>query len=266
MHSAFKEYRLDLATQTIYEFIWYEFCDWYIEFSKIRLNSPDYINSDKKAILKSLVKILEKSLRLAHPIMPFITEEIWQYFKSYHLKDKKSIMISEYPKIENIKVSEEIEAIEWVKELVTTIRNIRGELKIKPSLRIGVLLTEGNEEAKQRSGDFEQLITDMARLNSLEWLKNKREAPPSAINILDKMKVLIPLKGLIDPKEEEKRLEKNIYKLLKETKSISSQLENKNFLQNAPRKLVGQQKLRSQEISEELSHLSIQIKEIKKLS
>ena len=266
MHSAFKEYRFDLATQAIYEFTWYEFCDWYIEFSKIRLNSPDYINSDKKAILKSLVKILEKSLRLAHPLMPFITEEIWQHFKSYHLKDKKSIMISEYPKIENIRDSEEIEKIEWVKELVTTIRNIRGELKINPSLRISVLLANGNKEAKQRSDDFVQLITDMARLKSLEWLKNKEEAPPSAINILDKMKVLIPLKGLINPKEEEKRLEKNIHKLLKETESISSQLENKNFLQNAPIELVEQQKLRSNEISEELSHLSIQIKEIKKLS
>ena len=94
---AFEDYRFDLATQTIYEFIWSEFCDWYIEICKIRLSSPNYKVTEKKKILNSLVSTLEKSLRIAHPIMPFITEEIWQQFKPFHKNKKPSIMVAEYP-------------------------------------------------------------------------------------------------------------------------------------------------------------------------
>ena len=265
VNSYFEEFRFDLATQTIYDFIWNEFCDWYIEICKIRLSSPDYQESEKKAILKSLISTLEESLRLAHPIMPFITEEIWQQFKPEHANKSPSIMISKYPTGKAKKASKKMNDIEWVKEIVTSIRNIRGEMKIKPSLKISALLQQGNKTDKQRSKDFEHLIVELAGLNSMRWIDNDEEPPASAINFHKNLKVLIPLEGLIKAVEENKRIEKNIFKLTKESDSLSKQLNNDKFINNAPPELVKNQKERFKEISKELQLLDIQLQEIQKL-
>ena len=265
VNAAFEEYRFDLVTQTIYEFFWNEFCDWYIEICKIRFSSPDYQESEKKAILKSLISTLEESLRLAHPIIPFITEEIWQQFKPEHANKSPSIMISKYPTGKAKKASKKMNDIEWVKEIVTSIRNIRGEMKIKPSLKISALLQQGNKTDKQRSKDFEHLIVELAGLNSMRWIDNDEEPPASAINFHKNLKVLIPLEGLIKAVEENKRIEKNIFKLTKESDSLSKQLNNDKFLNNAPPELVKNQKERFKEISKELQLLDIQLQEIQKL-
>ena len=265
VNSYFEEFRFDLVTQTIYDFIWNEFCDWYIEICKIRFSSPDYQESEKKAILKSLISTLEESLRLAHPIIPFITEEIWQQFKPEHANKSPSIMISKYPTGKAKKASKKMNDIEWVKEIVTSIRNIRGEMKIKPSLKISALLQQGNKTDKQRSKDFEHLIVELAGLNSMRWIDNDEEPPASAINFHKNLKVLIPLEGLIKAVEENKRIEKNIFKLTKESDSLSKQLNNDKFLNNAPPELVKNQKERFKEISKELQLLDIQLQEIQKL-
>ncbi len=261
----FEEYRFDLITQTIYEFIWNEFCDWYIEICKIRLSSSKYKASEKKAILKSLIYTLEETLRLAHPIMPFITEELWQQFKSEHKNKSLSIMISEYPSGKTKRASKEYKDIEWVKEIISGIRNIRGEMRIKPSVKISALLQQGDSKDKRRSKDFEYLISELSGLRSLEWHNQKEESPASAINFHKKLKVLIPLEGLIKAEEEKNRIEKNILKLTRESESISKQLKNKKFISNAPKELVSNQKKRFQEISQELNLQDIQIKEIQKL-
>ena len=120
----FEEYRFDLITQTIYDFIWNEFCDWYIEICKIRLSSSKYKASEKRAILKSLICTLEETLRLAHPIMPFITEELWQQFKSVHKNKSLSIMISEYPGGKTKRASKEYKDMEWVKEIILSLIHI----------------------------------------------------------------------------------------------------------------------------------------------
>ena len=265
VNSYFEEFRFDLATQTIYDFIWNEFCDWYIEICKIRFSSPDYQESEKKAILKSLISTLEESLRLAHPIMPFITEEIWQQFKPEHANKSSSIMISKYPTGKTKKASKTMNDIEWVKEIVTSIRNIRGEMKIKPSLKISALLQQGNRTDKQRSKDFEHLIIELAGLSSVRWIDNDEEPPASAINFHKNLKVLIPLEGLIKAVEENERIEKNISKLTKESDSLSKQLNNDKFINNAPLEVVKDQKKRFKEISKELLLLDIQLQEIQKL-
>ena len=265
VNAAFEEYRFDLVTQTIYEFFWNEFCDWYIEICKIRLASSSYKVSDKKAILKSLVMVLEQSLRLAHPIIPFITEEIWQQFKPIHGNDNASIMISEYPDTEDLKESKEEKSIEWVKEIVSGIRHIRGEMKIKPSLKISALLQKGNKIDKERIKEFEYLISELSGLSSINWVATGKETPPSAINFHKNLKVLLPLEGLIQPKKEKMRLEKNKSKLTKENEFISKQLNNKKFSRNAPANLIKEQKNRFKEVSKQLNLLSIQIEEIQKL-
>ena len=174
-------------------------------------------------------------------------------------------MISEYPSGKNKKTSKEYSDIEWVKSIVSGIRNIRGEMKIKPSLKISALLQQGDSSDRRRAKDFEYLISRLAGLNSIKWINSDANYPPSAINFLSHLKVMIPLEGLIKPKEEKQRIEKNISKLHLESESLSKQLNNNRFLKNAPSKLVKQQKNRFKEISEELNLLSLQIEEIQKL-
>ena len=197
--------------------------------------------------------------------MPFITEELWQQFKSEHKNKSLSIMISEYPADKTKRASKEYKDIEWVKEIISGIRNIRGEMRIKPSVKISALLQQGDNNDKRRSKDFEYLISELSGLGSLEWHNQKEELPASAINFHKKLKVLIPLEGLIKAEEEKNRIEKNILKLTRESESISKQLKNKKFINNAPKELVSNQKKRFQEISQELNLQDIQIQEIQKL-
>ncbi len=261
VNDAFESFRFDLATKAIYEFIWYEFCDWYIELSKIKLSKEGEENSK---VVKSMVNILEETLRLAHPIMPFITEEIWMHFKPYHRNSEKSIMITEVPKHKGNLSDNEYQSIEWLKEIVSGIRNIRGEMLIKPSVMIKAFYEGGDKIDRKRSEDLTNLIREIAGLESLEWI-GEEKLPPSAAVIVENLKILIPLEGLIDPKEESQRLTKKIDKVSKEHKMLSSKLKNKKFSDNAPKELVQEQQERFETISKELSNLDNQLKEIGRL-
>ena len=262
VNDAFENFRFDLATKAIYEFIWYEFCDWYIELSKIKLSKE---NGDNSKIVKSMVSLLEETLRLAHPIMPFITEEIWMQFKPFHGNSEKSIMIAEAPKYKENSSDDEYQAIEWLKEIVSGVRNIRGEMLIKPSLKISAFYVGGDEIDRKRSQDLTGLIKEIAGLERLEWMKEEEDVPPSAAVVIENLKILIPLEGLIDPQEESQRLSKKIDKMSQEHKMLSSKLENKKFIDNAPKKLVQDQEERFGLISRELNSLNDQLKEISRL-
>jgi len=239
--------------------------DWYIEMCKIRLLNQSYKLDEKKAILRSLISTLEELLRLAHPIMPFITEEIWQQFKTKHKNKSSSIMISKYPSGNSIKATKEVSDIEWVKEIVSGIRNIRGEMKIKPSLKIAALFQEGDNSDKKRLKEFGLLVTELSGLSSVQWVKEDGKSPASAINFYKNLKIMIPLEGLIKPTEEKERIEKNIIKLTRESESISNQLNNDLFIKKAPSELIKEHEKRFKEISQKLLMMNIQLLEIKKL-
>ena len=263
VNDAFESFRFDLATKAIYEFIWYEFCDWYVELSKIQLSKE---NIDKSQIVKSMVNLLEKTLRLAHPIMPFITEEIWLHFKPFHQYPDESIMISETPRYKEELSDEEYQSVEWLKEIVSGIRNIRGEMLIKPSMKIKGFYQGGDKSDKKRSNELTNLIKESAGLESLDWINSNNELPPSATVVVQDLKILIPLEGLIDPIEESKRLTKKIEKISQEHKMLSLKLNNKKFIDNAPKDLVKDQQDRFDLISKELNNLEGQLKEISRLS
>ena len=263
VNDAFENFRFDLATKAIYEFIWYEFCDWYIELSKIKLSKEGKENS---RIVKSMVNLLEKTLRLAHPIMPFITEEIWIQFKPFHQSPEKSIMIAETPKYKENLSEDEFKSIEWLKEIVSGVRNIRGEMLIKPSEKIKAFYKDGDKIDKNRSEVLTDLIKEIAGLENLNWINEGEDHPPSAVVVVENLKVLIPLEGLIDPKEESQRLTKKIEKVSKEHKMLSSKLTNKKFTDNAPKELVQDQQERFELLSKELSNLNHQLKEIGRLT
>ena len=264
VEGAFENYRFDLVTKAIYEFIWYEFCDWYIELTKIRLSNESTDNASKAKIIRSMVNTLEKTLRLAHPIMPFITEEIWQHHRNHYQTRCESIMISSFPTAENSFEVESYDSVEWLKAVVTGIRNIRGELSIKPSIKIKCLMKDGNELDQKNIEQFEDLVIEMTGLSELTWLETAI-SPPSAIFVQNHLKTLVPLEGLINPTNEVLRVEKAIMKLEKERSMISGKLENKKFLENAPTDLINGQKARHKNIVTEVDNLKGQLNEITKL-
>ena len=258
----FEEYRFDLLTKTTYEFIWYEFCDWYIELNKVRLSEP---NAKKPEIVKSMIDTLEQTLKLVHPLMPFVTEEIWKQFKIYFDQKDESLMLCSFPEINSFETDKSYHAVEWLKRVVSGIRNIRGELVIKPSQKIPAIFKEGTSVDRDISSEFDIFIKELANLESIQWEESDKDSPPSSIFVLNELKILIPLEGLIDPKKESIRLQKKIEKLDKEKTMIASKLNNKSFVDNAPNELVRNQEQRFQELSGEIDNLNREMKEIEKL-
>ena len=256
------EFRFDLATKALYEFIWYEFCDWFIELQKISLRKNDV---NKAEIVRSLVDVLEKTLRLAHPIMPFITEEIWKQFQAHHNSTHQSIMISEYPVGSENTSERDYQSVEWLKDIVSGIRNIRGELLIKPSIKISSVFKGGDQIDKKNLNEISSYIEQLCGLKDIIWAEESAQDIPSSIFTRDNLKVMIPLEGLIDAKEEMQRLNKKISKLIQEKEMLGSKLSNKNFIENAPKDLVEAQKDRFSVLSTELENLDFQMNEIKKM-
>ena len=256
------EFRFDLATKALYEFIWYEFCDWFIELQKISLRKNDV---NKAEIVRSLVDVLEKTLRLAHPIMPFITEEIWKQFQAHHNSTHQSIMISEYPVGSENTSERDYQSVEWLKDIVSGIRNIRGELLIKPSIKISSVFKGGDQIDKKNLNEISSYIEQLCGLKDIIWAEESAQDIPSSMFTRDNLKVMIPLEGLIDAKEEMQRLNKKISKLIQEKEMLGSKLSNKNFIENAPKDLVEAQKNRFSVLSTELENLDFQTSEIKKM-
>ena len=256
------EFRFDLATKALYEFIWYEFCDWFIELQKISLRKNDV---NKAEIVRSLVDVLEKTLRLAHPIMPFITEEIWKQFQAHHNSIHESIMISEYPVGSENTSERDYQSVEWLKDIVSGIRNIRGELLIKPSIKISSVFKGGDQIDKKNLNEISSYIEQLCGLKDIIWAEESAQDIPSSMFTRDNLKVMIPLEGLIDAKEEMQRLNKKISKLIQEKEMLGSKLSNKNFIENAPKDLVEAQKDRFSVLSTELENLDFQMNEIKKM-
>ena len=256
------EFRFDLATKALYEFIWYEFCDWFIELQKISLKKNDV---NKAEIVRSLVDVLEKTLRLAHPIMPFITEEIWKQFQAHHNSTHQSIMISEYPVGSENTSERDYQSVEWLKDIVSGIRNIRGELLIKPSIKISSVFKGGDQIDKKNLNEISSYIEELCGLKDIIWAEESAQDIPSSMFTRDNLKVMIPLEGLIDAKEEMQRLNKKISKLIQEKEMLDSKLSNKKFIENAPKDLVEAQKDRFSVLSTELENLDFQMNEIKKM-
>ena len=174
-------------------------------------------------------------------------------------------MISDYPKAE-IKVSKKIyKDIEWLKDFISSVRNIRGELKIKPSLNVNCYLQHGTKQDKMLIEELGYIIQGLANLNELTWISNKDSPPPSSVAVIRKMKILIPLKGLINPSEEIERLNKSLSKLNKEGEMLQEKLDNKKFIFNAPKELVKNQILRSKEIKNEINQLNSKLIDLKAL-
>ena len=263
---AMESYRFDLASQQLYEFIWNEYCDWYVELSKPTLWDEEKNPENAQATRFVLIFILEKTLRLLHPFMPFITEEVWQKIAPLISINGQSIMMESYPTYDRENIDEEAEEhIEWLKGVILSIRNIRGEMDISPAKSINILLRNGSLTDKERMEIHKPYLQKLAKLKDISWLEGGHEAPASATQRFDELEILVPLEGLIDVDAERSRLMKEINKLLSGLKAVETKLNNKKFVNNAPSSIVIKEREKKNQISSTLESFETQLKNLEGL-
>jgi valyl-tRNA synthetase len=255
---ALDSYRFDLAAQGIYEFIWNNYCDWYLELSKPVLNSDSASEAAKRGTRRTLVRVLEATLRLTHPFMPFITEEIWQTIAPLAGVKGESIMRQPYPVADDNKFDEvAVAEMEWVMQFITGVRSIRSQMNIAPKKQLPVLLKDAQAEDKTRLENNRNFLSRLANLESIEVLDG--EAPAAATALVGKMEILIPLEGLIDKDAEIARLNKEMSKLDKVIKQSSGKLANENYVAKAPAEVVAKEREKLGEMQQAYQQLEQQL-------
>ena len=263
--NALDSFRFDQAAQAIYEFVWNEYCDWYLELTKPVLNG-DSSPAAKAGTRRTLLRVLETMLRLMHPIMPYITEEIWQRVKGLVGKTGDSIMLQAYPQPDLSKIDPQAEAdVEWIKGVIAGIRNIRGEMNISPSKQLPILCHNVTPQDTVRLTVYAAQLTFLARLESLTILEDEAELPPAATALVGDMAVLVPLKGFIDKDAEAARLNKEIARLEQEVARINGKLGNESFVAKAPAAVVAQEQKRLEEANVAKGKLQEQLEKLKNL-
>jgi valyl-tRNA synthetase len=260
------DYRFDLAATELYEFTWNEYCDWYLELSKPLLQSVQASVSAKRGTRRTLVRVLEALLRLAHPFIPYITEELWQHIAPLAGKQGTTIMLQPYPEDDSGKIDARATAdITWLKQFVTGVRRIRSEMNINPSKLLPVITQGGNKHEQELCCEHGEYLKSLAKLESLTMQDSGAATPESAIALAGEMKILIPLAGLIDKDAELKRLDKEMQRYRQEQEQIGNQLGNKNFIDKAPSEVIARKRERLQELERALGDLQRQAERIKAL-
>lgn len=258
-------YRFDLTAHALYEFVWLEFCDWYLELSKPVLASDNA--REKLGTRKTLINTLNSILILLHPIMPFITEEIWQQLKNYHPTAVPSLMLEKFPVANSTLISSEIETeVEWLKQVILGIRNIRGEMNISPSKQFTVLIHKASIEDKQRFENNKSFLMTLGKLASIETLDADAPLPAAATALVNQMELLIPLHGLVDVALESTRLNKEIEKFEKDAIRYRAKLENPKFVDHAPTAVVEEEKQRLSDAESAITKLKQKLTEIQQLA
>ncbi len=266
MHEAIAAYRFDMMAQSIYEFVWHDYCDWYLELSKPVLMSDSSSAAAKRGTRKTLVTVLETLLRMAHPVMPFITEEIWQRVALLCGIDGKTIMVQPYPEFDPTPINDAaVKDMEWVQAFILGVRKIRSGYDIKPGKPLSVLLQNGNAEDQKRLADYEIYLVSLAKLESITWLSASDEAPESATSLVGEMKLLIPMAGLIDVVAEKQRLGKEIEKKQQEHERVEKKLQNSSFVDKAPANVVESERSKLSELKVTIEKLQEQLKKLEGL-
>lgn len=262
----FDQYRFDMAAQALYEFIWNEYCDWYLELSKPVLWDKSAPEEVKRGTLGTLVRVLEAILRLAHPIIPFITESIWQQVKELAGKQGDTIMLAAYPAPQEALSDSAAEAdIEWLKGVITAVRNIRAEMNLGPSKELELLLHNGDDEDFRRADENQAFLMKLAKLSNITWVNEGDELPMATTHLVGQMEVLVPMAGLIDKDQEIVRLGKEIDKLAKEIERIANKLSNEGFVAKAPADVLAKEKDKLAAFERDRSKLAEQVEAIKAL-
>ncbi|WP_456379537.1 valine--tRNA ligase [Thiolapillus sp.] len=264
--AAIESYRFDHAAQAIYEFTWNEYCDWYLELTKPVLNSASTSDEQKRAARHTLVNVLESLLRISHPIMPFITEEIWQTVAPLADISGKTIMLQPFPAADERLRDPAAEAeMYWVMDFIQGIRRIKGEMNIAPGKPVPVLLENTSKEDQARLEANQHYLNFLAKTESVRILEADEEAPEAAMALVGEMKLLIPLADLIDKDAELKRLKKELAKLQSEVERAEKKLSNPGFTDKAPETVVRKEREKLEAARIAMNNLTEQVQRIRNL-
>ena len=264
-HKHLENYRFDLAAQALYDFSWHEFCDWYLELCKPTLFKDDMDESTKQNTRRVLLEVLENLLKLLHPIVPFLTEEIWQPIAKQLKIAGDSISLQSFPMSNSEYIDpNSLEELEWAIEFINGVRKIRSEMDITPGKPLKVLLQNWSKQDQSYFSNSQQYIYSLAKLENIQWL-DKEPAPESATALVGEMKILIPLAGLIDKGAEIARLEKEIIKLESNLGKSTAKLSNPNFADKAPEDVVNKERSRVEEMQTSVAQLKEQLAKIQSL-
>ncbi|MFC0445297.1 valine--tRNA ligase [Pseudidiomarina halophila] len=258
--NALDNYRFDQAAAIAYEFTWNQFCDWYLELTK-----PVLFNGDEaqlRGTRHTLVTVLEKLLRLLHPLLPFITEEIWQRVAPLAGVQGDTIMLQAYPQVQQERFATARDDMEWLKQVIVAIRNIRGEMNLSPNTPLPVLVSNADAQSRERLQQNASFLSALAKLESVEFLNATDDAPASATALVGRMELHIPMAGLIDTGAELARLDKAIEKAQKEVAMFSRKLSNDNFVSKAPAEVIAKEREKLQNAEETLVQLQQQREKI----
>lgn len=262
-HGALKSYRYDLFAQTLYDFTWNEFCDWYLELSKPILTSENSSPELLRGTRHTLVHALETLLRLLHPVMPFITEEIWQRIAPLAGKTGATIMLEAYPVVDATQIDEEaVKELEWIKNVIIAIRTIRSEMNIAPGKLLPVLLRKGSDFDRQNAERHQHFLMTMARMESINWLQMDETPPQSATAFIGELEIFIPMAGFINKEEETARLNREIAKILKDVSIVENKLQNPQFADKAPADVVAKERAKHEELKTTLAKLEHQLQQM----
>ena len=267
MHQHLTSYRLDLALQSAYEFTWHEFCDWYLELSKPILQSDESSDAEKRGTRQTLIEVLETTLRLLHPLMPFITEEIWQAVAPRANIEGETIMLRPYPEVlSEATDADAVDDIEWVQQFILGIRQIRGEMDISPGKTLPVVLQDASASDLSRAKSQALLLQRVGRVESVTTLIKDEDPPAAATALLGDMRMLVPMKGLIDVDAERARLTKKQGKINNDLQRSIGKLKNKKFADNAPAEVVTQEQGRVVEFEKAIAQLTEQLEKLDELA
>ena len=256
------DYRLDLMSQTLYEFVWHDYCDWYLELSKPLLED----NQTREGCESTLIKVLTETLVLLHPIIPFITEEIFEQSQKILSKSHDKLISQPFPEPENHLIDDDSEKeIDWLKSFILGIRKIRGEMNIPPGKPLPCYIKNYSGQDKVYIERSKSILSTIAKLDSINLLSQSDEEDESAIALVGEMKILIPLAGLIDKGAEQERLNKEIEKLIKLKSQFSAKLSNEKFVRGAPEAVVNNEKEKLASTESALKDLKQQLDKISNL-
>ncbi|WP_411684052.1 valine--tRNA ligase [Acinetobacter indicus] len=263
VQQAFATYRLDLAAQAIYEFIWNEYCDWYVELTKPVLNDENVSVERKAEVRRVLLSVMEASLRLAHPLMPYLTEEIWQTLAPKLNISGETIMLAQYPVADQALINDQAEAdMQWLQGLIGAVRNIRGEMGLGNARLLPVLLQNTTDAEKAQIARIEPLFKALAKVESITFLADGEQPPLSSSSVVGHVSVFVPMKGLIDPKAELGRLQKDLDKVQKQHDQIATKLSNEGFVAKAPAAVVEGEKVKLAEFADQLAKIKANMEQI----